>query len=85
MHSNGPQAKLVFPDVRQAYYVVLYSYGPPKPFFWGRSFFFSGLMAGPTYQPSVRHSNPDASLVSGHEKKNGTPKLQAKFDIRSLF
>ena len=39
--------------LQQAYYVVLYSYGPPKPFFWGRSFFFSGLMARPTYQPSV--------------------------------
>ena len=26
--------------LQQAYYVVLYSYGPPKPFFWGRSFFF---------------------------------------------
>ena len=25
-------------------------------------FFFSGLTAGPTYQPSVRHSNPDTPL-----------------------
>ena len=24
----------------QVYYVVSYLYGPPKPFFWGRSFFF---------------------------------------------
>src|SRR5882757_6345592 len=25
-------------------------------------FFFSGLMVGPTYQPPVRHSNPNAPL-----------------------
>jgi len=26
-------------------------------------FFFSGLAAGPTYHPPVRHSNPDTPLV----------------------
>ena len=26
-------------------------------------FFFSGLTAGPTYRPLVRHSNPDTPLI----------------------
>ena len=26
-------------------------------------FFFSGQMTGPTYQPSVQHSNPDTPLL----------------------
>ena len=34
-------------------------------------FFFSGLTAGPTYQPSVRHSNPDTPLSEG-ESNQGT-------------
>ena len=30
---------------------------------WAKSFFFfSGLTAGPTYRPPVRHSNPDTPL-----------------------
>ena len=38
----------------------------PTLFFLVRSnFFFSGLTAGPTYQPQVRHSNPDTPLVVG--------------------
>ena len=39
---------------------------PPTSFllnFRGSPFFFSGLTAGPTYRPPVRHSNPDTPLV----------------------
>ena len=38
---------------------------PPTSFlpnFRGSPFFFSGLTAGPTYRPLVRHSNPDTPL-----------------------
>ena len=40
---------------------------PPTSFllnFRGSPFFFSGLTAGPTYRPLVRHSNPDTPLPS---------------------
>ena len=36
----------------------------PTSFFGEVHFFFSGLTAGPTYRPPVRHSNPDAPLPS---------------------
>ena len=42
-------------------------YDPPRNlpnlFFRQSPFFFSGLTAGPTYRPPVRHSNPDAPLM----------------------
>ena len=34
----------------------------PTSFLGEVHFFFSGLPAGPTYRPPVRHSNPDAPL-----------------------
>jgi len=43
-------------------------------------FFFSGLMAGPTYQPLVRHSNPDAPLIFHIRHSKGKyPILRALF------
>ena len=43
----------------QAYSVVWTS----QTLFLGKvHFFFSGLTAGPTYRPLVRHSNPDTPL-----------------------
>ena len=50
----------------QAHYAVWSSSEPPQPFFSVKSFFFSGLTAGPTYRPLVRHSNPDTPLVQRH-------------------
>ena len=44
----------------QAHYVVWSSSEPPQPLF--SATFFSGLTAGPTYQPLVQHSNPDTPL-----------------------
>ena len=35
----------------------------PNPFLGKVHFFFSGLTAGPTYRPLVRHSNADTPLV----------------------
>ena len=46
----------------QAHYVVWSSSEAPQPLFSAKSIFFSGLTAGPTYQPPVWHSNPDAPL-----------------------
>ena len=43
----------------------------PTSFYWilGEvQFFFSGLSAGPTYRPPVRHSNPDTPLLTAHHK-----------------
>ena len=37
----------------------------PTSFLGEVLFFFSGLTAGPTYQPPVRHSNPDTPLRNG--------------------
>ena len=41
-------------------------------------FFFSGLMAGPTYRPPARHSNPDTPLLQGVNKNNKIDGLIAK-------
>ena len=41
----------------------------PTSFFGEVLFFFSGLTAGPTYRPPVRHSNPDAPLKRSSKKK----------------
>ena len=52
---------------------------PPASFlpnFRGSPFFFSGLTAGPTYRPPVRHSNADTPL--GASKEGGFVDL-AKF------
>ena len=37
----------------------------PTSFLGEVHFFFSGLMAGPTYRPPVRHSNPDTATPLG--------------------
>ena len=56
----------------------------PTSFLGEVHFFFSGLPAGPTYRPLVRHSNPDAPLkVKGdnnvHVHSLGGEKIQKYF------
>ena len=49
--------------------------------FLGEVLFLSGLMAGPTYQPLVQHSNPDAPLIHCTDHKQVAKKLFKKKNI----
>ena len=42
----------------------------PNPFFRQGPFFFSGLTAGPTHRPLVRHSNANTPLISLVKKRS---------------
>jgi len=63
---NNQAIRVLYVDLLYSYELTML-YGPPQDlpnlFFRRSPFFFSGLTAGPTYQPPVQHSNPDTPLV----------------------
>jgi hypothetical protein len=70
---NNQAVRVLYVDLLYSYELTVLYRPPwdlPNHFLGEVLFFFSGLTAGPTYQPLVRHSNPDTPLFRDEYSSN---------------